>query len=259
MKGIFGKEGRSNSVNMVKNILILLFTGWLPLLSQGFEARIYEAYVEGDMDRWLQVMNGMEDLWETTGSDKLLYELVVARYGYIAYLISEDRKKEARDQVKQAESELERLLEKYPDMARAHAFLGAIYGYKVGLDPYKAVVYGRRAFSENNVAFALDPDDPQVWMEKGNIELYKPAVFGSNSLEAARIYRKAIELYEKDTIDLEYNWMYINTMRSLTDAYIEAGEYTRANEVFLKIMRVEPRLKWMREEVYPAFRSKYGF
>jgi tetratricopeptide (TPR) repeat protein len=227
--------------------------------SQGFKERIYAGYVSGEMNDWYLAMEEMESIWKRTGSYDMLYELVVAQYGYIAYCISVEEDKIARQFVAKAEDNLELILEKTPGMARAHALLGAVYGFKVGLNPYKAVVFGTRAFSENKLAFELDPLDPVVWMEKGHIEFYKPAIFGSSSIEAAKMYRRAVELYEKNPEELRYNWLYINTLRSLADAYIDAGSYDKANAVYLKVLAFEPGLKWMHEEVYPAFKKKYGF
>ncbi len=225
--------------------------------AQGFDERIYEAYITGEMGDWHRAMGAMEQVWESTGSYEMLYDLVVAQYGYIAWLISQEQDKEAREYVKRTEEYLEIILERSPGNARAHALLGAIYGYKIGLSAYKAVVYGRRSFSENNLAHELDSRDPQVWMEKGNIELYKPVIFGSSSVEAARIYRKSVELYESDPEGLENNWLYLNTLRSLADAYIASEMYREANTVYLKMLRVEPRLKWLREKVYPEFLKRY--
>jgi tetratricopeptide (TPR) repeat protein len=240
-------------------LYIVLFT-WIAdctVVAQGFDERIYEAYISGEMGDWHRAMGEMEQMWESTGSHELLYDLVVAQYGYIAWMISQERDKEAREYVKQAEEYLEIILARSPGNARAHALLGAIYGYKIGLNAYKAVVFGKRSFSENNLALELDPGDPQVWMEKGNIEFYKPAIFGSSSVEAARIYRKSVELFEADREGLKYNWLYLNTLRSLADAYIASEMYHEAKEVYLKMLRVEPRLKWMKEKVYPEFLKQY--
>ncbi|MDF1572573.1 MAG: hypothetical protein P1P82_13265 [Bacteroidales bacterium] len=242
----------------MRNLAVyLLLLVWIPGVAQGFEERIYGAYISGEMGDWHRAMEEMEQVWESTGSHELLYDLVVAQYGYIAWLISQKEEKEAREYVKQAEEYLEIILDRSPENARAHAMLGAIYGYKVGLNAYKAVVFGGKAFSENKLALELDPADPQVWMEKGNIEFYKPAIFGGSSTEAAKIYAKSVKLYEADRQGLKHNWLYLNTLRSLADACIASGMYREANEVYQKMLRVEPRLKWMREEVYPTFLKKY--
>jgi len=227
--------------------------------SNTLEARIYDAFITGEMDDWVHTMDEMERRWELTRDMKHLYALVEAQYGYIAYLIAEKEKKTARKLVKVAEDHLEGMIEYDPGWARARAMLGAVYGFKVGLDPYKAVVFGMRSFEENNLALELAPDDPQVWMEKANIELYKPSIFGDNSEEAMKMYQKSIRLYEEDPDQLKDNWLYLNAIIGLASAAVEAGEYATANDAYQKILRLEPEFKWIRDEVYPEFRAKHRF
>lgn len=253
-------HGAKQNVLMVPLILLFLLTLFFPmsLSAQGFAERIYAAYVAGEMEDWRQVMTEMETLWEVTDSDDLLYDLIVAEYGYIAYAIGVDKKKEARVLVRKTEDRLQLLLEAHPEMARAHALLGAIYGFKIGLDPYKAPVLGLKSFDANARAMELDPGDPQVLVEKGHIEFFKPAIFGGSSEEAARIYGQAVALYEQNPEELEYSWLYLNAMRSLADAYVASEQYRKADAVFRKILRVEPRLEWIRDKEYPRFLEKYG-
>lgn len=253
-------QGTRKQLILLSGILLLLFSLFVPrtLSAQGFAQRIYAAYVAGEMEDWRQVMTEMESLWELTNSDDLLYDLIVAEYGYIAYAIGVDRKKEARVLVRKTEDRLELLLEAHPEMATAHAFMGAIYGFKIGLDPYKAPVLGLKSFDANERALELDPLDPQVLVEKGHIEFFKPAIFGSSSEEAARIYQQAVGRFEQDTEGLKYSWLYLNALRSLADAYIASEQYQKADTTFKKILRVEPRLAWIRDKEYPRFLEKYG-
>lgn len=243
------------SINFIALFLVI---NPLVVKGQDLEQQIYEAFITGEMDLWEDAINQLQTTWEQTGNHGVLYDLVVAQYGYIAFLIADKEKKEARVYVKRAEANLERLLEYRDNWARAHALLGAIYGFKVGLDPYKAVVFGKRSFDENNRAFELAPNDPQVWMEKANIELYKPSIFGSNAPEAVKMYAKAVSLYETSG-ESDKNWLYLNTLSGLATAQIEAGQLNKANETYRKLLRAEPEFKWIRDEIYPAFRKKHGF
>ncbi len=109
-------------------LFIVLFTR-IAGAAQGFDERIYEAYISGEMGDWHRAMEEMEQVWESTGNHELLYDLLVAQYGYIAWLISQKQEKEAREYVKQAEEYLEIILERSRGNARAHALLGAVYGY----------------------------------------------------------------------------------------------------------------------------------
>lgn len=226
---------------------------------QGFNERIYQSYISGDMELWLKVMNEMEALHESIRSDDLLYDLAIAQYGYIAFSISAGKNDQAKEYLEMLEDNLELLENSYNEPAEIHALKGAAQGYKIGINPYKAVFFGRKAFNENNLAMELNPNIAQVWMEKGNIELYKPEIFNPNPMEAAAIYLKAIKLYESDDQPINHNWLYLNTLSSLATAYIGSGHYDKANRVYLKILEKEPDIEWIRDEVYPDFKRKHGF
>ena len=238
-------------------ILLMVVTSRLSLDAQGFEERIYNSYITGDMSAWKNTMQEMESNWQATGSNELLYDLVVAEYGYFGYLFKEDDKKSARQLLKKSEEHLNILLDAQPGNAAGYAFLGAVYGNMVRLDAYKAPVLGLRSFEANERAFELDPDDPQVWVEKGNIEFFKPNFLGSDSREAAKLYLRAVELYERDPENLENNWLYLNSLRSLIEAYIDSDQLFKAEATFQKLLRAEPGLTWVRDNDYPRFLRKY--
>ncbi len=246
----------------IRKILILYLLLFFPVIlnisAQDYQERIYESYIKGDMDAWYQTILEMEKGVEITSSMKLQYDLVVARYGYIAYLISARENKAARNQISTAEDELQKLLLQSPGDARYHALLGAVYGFTVKTDPYKAAVFGRRALRANDRAFELAPGNPKVWMEKGNIEMFKPAVFGSDPSVAAQFYEKAVSLFEEDPNSYSFNWLYLNTLRNLADAYIAAYQLKKADETFKKMLSAEPNLRWVRDREYPMFREKYA-
>jgi hypothetical protein len=51
-------------------LYIVLFT-WImnhAVAAQGFEERIYEGYISGEMADWQREMDEMEQVWESTGS-----------------------------------------------------------------------------------------------------------------------------------------------------------------------------------------------
>jgi len=237
---------------------LLLFLS-AQIYSQGFNEQIYNAYISGNMEQWKEVMNEMQSTIDLVKSEDLTYDLVIAQYGYIGFKINAGEKDEAKKYIRFIEDNLDFLENTYPDPAKIHAIRGAVQGYKVGLNAYKALFFGRKAFTENNVAMELSPDDPQVWMEKGNIELFKPEIFNPDSREAAKIYSKSIRLYEADRANLKYNWLYLNTLINLATAHITSGDYAAANLVYEKLLKHEPALKWVKDEVYPAFKRKHGF
>ncbi len=240
-----------------KNILfyLLLFLGFVAVQAQDID--FYEAYVSNRMDLWKYHMDRMEKEYERDQSYDVLLDLTVAQYGYIAYCMSMDQKKKAKEYVLKAEVNAKKMLKHDSEWARVHALLGAIYGFKAGQAPYKAPVLGIRAMREVNKAFNLDQKDPHIWMEKGNVDLYKPAIFGGNKHDAILYFLKAIELFEKDSESIRSNWLYLNTLSGLAIAYVRTEQIKKADQTYQKIIAREPDFKWISEDVYPSFRAKY--
>ncbi len=243
---------------MRKILLIQFFLCTVFTMTHAQNSEFYAAYISGEMEHWKQNMDDMEERYYSSRSNELLYDLTIAQYGYIAYCMSTKKKQQAKEYVHKAEKNADKMLSYNNDWARAHALKGAIYGFKAGQTPYMAPIFGSRAIREIAIAFELDPGDPHIWMEKGNIDLYKPAIFGGDKKDAIKYYLKAIELYEMDSVKLENNWLYLNTLSGLASAYIKTKQIKKANRTYQKILGLEPNFEWIRDEVYPEFKRKYG-
>lgn len=243
---------------MKKMMFVLLLVLPAVIRGQGYESRIYRAYVTGRMDRWKEVMNEIERTYLSTGNQALLFELADAEYGYIAYLLSEGRKKEARKILEKAERHVDRLLRSDPGNPVTYSLLGALYGFRISLEPLKAPFYGRKSVDANEKALELGPEEPRAWLEKANIEFYKPAIFGGSKKEAVVLYEKAVRLFESSPGRTENNWIYLNSLIALATAYEETEAVGKADRVYRKMLELEPDLLWIREEVYPDFREKHS-
>ncbi|MFC2129344.1 tetratricopeptide repeat protein [Bacteroidota bacterium] len=236
-------------------LFILLCSFFIGISAQN--AKLYDAYISNQMDIWKTEMDRMEQDYLTEKNIDNLFDLTLAQYGYIAYCMSMDQKKMATDYVEKAKQNAETMLEYDSKWARAHATRGAIYGFEAGQAPYKGIVLGTRAIREVEEAMVLDPVNPYIWMEKGNIDLYKPTIFGGNKHDAIKFYLKAIELFEQDPGLTEKNWLYLNTLNGLARAYVKTDRIKKANRTYLKILELEPDFQWIRNDVYPKFLEKY--
>ena len=228
------------------------------VLGQDYQSRIYSAYIQNDMNSWKMVMDEMEANYKTNQGTSLLYDLVEAEYGYVGYCISVKRKKEARILLEKAEDHLQLLLKVYKDDPRFLSLQGAFYGLRISLTPFKAPVYGKKSMEANQRALQLGPSEPQAWMEKANIEFYKPAVFGGSKREAVTLYKKAVRLYESDPRGTSQNWLYMNCLAGLGIAYEETGQIKNAGEVYRKLLNLEPSFSWIRDDLYPQYLQKHS-
>lgn len=226
--------------------------------AQDYQEQIYHAYLQGRMDTWKDVMDQMESEFRSTSNMNLLYELAEAQYGYIPFCISVKRKKEAKEVLEMAEKHIDILLKGDRDNPRIYSLTGAFFGFRISLEPMKALVNGRKSVEANKMAVKLGPDEPQAWMEKANIEFYKPAVFGGSKERAVPLYEKAVRLYEASPERTRQNWIYLNCLAGLGIAYEKSGQIQKAGKVYRKLLELEPSFVWIRDDLYPQFLDKHS-
>jgi len=227
-------------------------------MAQTYQSRIYEAFLQGRMDRWKTTMDQMERGVESGNDLSLMYELTEAQYGYIAWCLTMKRKKEAEAILEKAERQVEILLSRQGDNPRVYSLQGAFFGFRVQLQPIRAPFYGKKSEEANQKALETGPEEPQAWMERGNIAYYKPAMFGGSKSEAVPYYEKAVRLFESTPGRTTQNWIYLNCLAGLAQAYEETGEEGKAGPVYRKLLRMEPDFKWVRDELYPRYLQNHS-
>ena len=83
---------------MKKNTLILLLIGlFSSTIGQDridYNQRLYASYIADEIDQWGRIIEEMSHEYQITDNQTLLYDLCFAYYGYIGFLISEEREKD---------------------------------------------------------------------------------------------------------------------------------------------------------------------
>lgn len=225
--------------------------------AQDYQAAIYQAYLLDEMDSWKGIIKQMEQDFAQTSDPVLLYDLLETEYGYTGWLVSEKRKNEAEELMKEVEKHLAWLSDMNMDNARVYSLKGAFYGFQILLEPRRAPKLGRLSMEANEKAMELDPEEPQVWLEKANMEYYRPVVFGGSKRKAVPMYEKAVELFELSSERTKKNWVYINCLAGLGVAYENTRKYSEAGKVYRKILKLEPTFKLVKEGIYPKFQEKH--
>ena len=238
-------------------LTLCLLLSLLSVMAQDYRSAIYHAYVHEEMENWKAIMEQMEQEFSQTSDPVLLYDLVEAEYGYTGWLVSVKRKKEAEEFLKSAERNMAQLSDLGLDNARMYSLKGAFYGFQIMLEPARAPKLGRLSMEANEKALKLDPEEPQVWLEKANMDYYRPVIFGGSKKKAVPSYEKAVELFESSSERSRENWVYLNCLAGLGIAYEKTRKYSEAGSVYRKILELEPSFKWVKEELYPKFQEKH--
>lgn len=241
----------------IKYLIILLLTVQGILVAQESpRERVYQALIHDRMDEWDKVIVEMSSR-KSSLSDKELGELVNYYYGYSGWLMEEGPKKKAKTYVAEADALIDELLLKHPDESDLYAFKGAFFAYKISLNPIKAPFMGGQSMDNIDRAVELGPERPQAWIERGNALFYMPKAFGGSKEKAVEAYAKAIRYMEEDPESLHNNWMYLNVLMILAQGYEKIDNYKMAKSTYDKLLLVEPRFSYVRDEAYPAFMKSY--
>ena len=233
-------------------ILIITFISISSLsLSAQYKATIYNAYISNNMNEWKKTIDKMQQ--QEKKSDEFLLELINYQYGYIAWCLGNNEKKQAKKYLTLAEENLENLekLSLYPSYVSAYK--AAFYGYSVGLNKLKAPFVGPKSIDAAIQAMKENPNNPYGFIQYANAQFYMPPIFGGSKSEALEYYKQAQSIMEKDKDKLKKDWNYLSLLTNMAQAYTEIKEYDKADEYYKHILTIEPNFNWVKNELYPNF------
>lgn len=217
-----------------------------------YDQRLYLAFVSGNMADWEKVLVELDALVAKSPTAANRFRLLHAQYGYIGYLLGVKQTDKAKRLIEKAEVHANHLA-RVPDYrSTANALQAALLAYRISISPYKAPFLGPKSASLIDEALALSPTNYYALIEKGNARHYAPAIVGGNPTEAVELYRKAIELIEKEyPTGKPKTWWYINTYTQMGLAAQKAGNKNLAKKIYQTILTMEPNYKWVKEELLP--------
>ena len=240
---------------------VIVLSAFLLAMQLGFSQStynepIYKAYSRGKMDTWSELMHLCEKNVDLTSFEQQL-ELVSYYYGYTAWLIAAEKYDPAEEYIDKAEKIIDELLDKSPENPTLLAYKGAYIGFTIGISNLKAIYLGRRSLRYIDKSLELDPENIQGNIEKGNSLYYCPSAFGGDKAEAIKYFVKAVKSFEKQGLVVN-NWMYINTMTALGQAYEATNQIQLAKLCYEKIIRIFPNFMWVEDELYPDMLKRYN-
>ena len=233
-------------------LLLAIFLSWNSLSGQtigGYEKQITEAYVEDRMSLWRGALTAIEKQYSQQPSDSLLLYLTISQYGYIGYLMGEEKEDQAEKLLEKAEENTE-ALQNLQYCSDAYAVKAGLIGYRIGLNTYKAPFLGRKGQKYIGEAMKCDSLNPMAWMEKGNAYYHMPGMFGGSYEKAGRYYSKAVRLFERRQ-DEYPRWLYLNALVWQGKSLEADGKTFQARKTYQKALEVAPGFKWVKDELLP--------
>lgn len=236
-------------------IITFLLSTQLVLSQSTYRDSIYKAYSRGKMDKWFELMHTCEKNVNQNNLEEQ-FELISYYYGYTAWLIGAEKYDSAKEYIDKSEEIIDKLLDESPENATLLAYKGAYIAFTIGISNLKAIYLGSKSTKYINKSLALDPESIQGNIEKGNSMYYRPSVFGGDKAEAIKYYIKAVKNFEKQGLVVN-NWLYINTMTALGQAYEATDQIQLAKLCYEKIIRILPNFMWVEDELYPDMLKRH--
>ena len=233
----------------IATILLLIIMSFTIQANFNRQKDIYDAFVKGDMNKWMSIIIEMEKTPGIRTKEQKL-ELTEYYYGLAAYQISKKNYKSAKITINKAELLLDLLLKSDPKNATILAYKGSFTAYKISLDKIKVVVLGKESLKYLDEAYKYDPNNIQALTDKGHALFNAPKLFGGDKNEAIRFFLKSIALIEKNNMTNQ-NWIYLNNIVQAAKAYTETGQREKARQLYLKVLQKEPNFGWVKNELYP--------
>jgi len=217
---------------------------------------IYKGYISGNMEMWKKGMQELQEQYRRDPESCTLCTLAEARYGYIGYLMGRNEKDLARTQIEIFDGEIEQLA-KFPEYrAETEAFRVALFGFRMGLNPARAVTLGPKALKQLEAAMEAGKNSAVVWIEKANSEAHMPAFAGGSKEKAAASFREALRLFEAGGSVAPCDWRYLNTMVLLGQLLEKMGDYSGARDAYRMALKRAPEFQWVRDELLPEVEKK---
>ncbi len=215
---------------------------------------IYKAYINGNMSQWKLLIDEMYQ--QNQNSNDYILELINYQYGYIAWCIGNKEYDLAQYYLDKATTKLEILEKEKYKLTDVYAYKSAFIGYHIGLNLYKAPFIGNKSLKFANQSIELDRTNYFGYIQLANNLFFRPEVFGGSKTEALEQYLKAQTLIEKNSDLTDQNWNYLSLLVAIARAYEEMDKFDMAKNYYIKILKIEPNFKWVKDELLPALNKK---
>ena len=250
-----GMEWSNSTLNKLFTTLVLLTLTIATFSESPYRKNIYNAFITHDMAKWERVIRTFETTNTSNISVEQKLELINYYYGYIGWLIGQKQFKPAEKLIPKGEKLINQVLSISPKNATAYSFKGSFLGFKIGIDKCKAIFLGSDSKNSINKAMQLDPQNVQALIDKGNLLYYSPRFFGGDKNEALNYFLKGAKLMEKNK-ETYQNWTYLNLLTMIASAYEKTDRLEDAKLTYEKIIRNEPEIKWVKDDLYPQLLAK---
>lgn len=115
---------------------------------------------------------------------------------------------------------------------------------------------GPKSSSIIEKAKKLNPNSTLVWKIYAGSKLFTPEMWGGDVKEAIKAFETAVKLYESKPEALTDNWLYLDTLAFLGQAYVKDEQTKKAIDIYEKALQVEPEFNYVKKALLPKAKEK---
>lgn len=223
-------------------------------MSQSVNDLMYQAYITQKKELWKKSVELATVEFKQKPTDAHAHvSLGVAHYGLLLSTMSTEDKDLFDEYVSATKDRLKEIIELPSTAAEGKGLLSAVLGLQMAYSPMKGMLLGGKSSNLAAEARELAPTSPLAWRFYGINKFYTPSTFGGDIKEAIVALEKSIALFESTTIS--NNWLYLDTLALLGQAYTKAGEKAKAIATFEKAIAAEEGFTYARSLLAKAKNS----
>jgi tetratricopeptide (TPR) repeat protein len=223
-------------------------------MSQPVNDLMYQAYNTQKKELWKKSVELATVEFKQKPTDAHAHvSLGVAHYGLLLSTMSTEDKDLFDEYVSATKDRLKEIIELPSTAAEGKGLLSAVLGLQMAYSPMKGMLLGGKSSNLAADAKELAPTSPLAWRFYGINKFYTPSSFGGDIKEAIVALEKSIALFESTTIS--NNWLYLDTLALLGQAYTKAGEKAKAIATFEKAIAAEEGFTYARSLLTKAKNS----
>ena len=171
------------------------------------------------------------------------YDLAFAHYRLAVIAHVANSESDTLAALDSAISVLNKLRIQEPSNPEVLALLAQVYGYKAGLQPFKAMYYGMKSNDALTKAQQLAPKNPRVLLVSGIIKANTPALFGGSNEKAEQAFSQAIEAFSHGSTS-DYHWGYADAYTWRGVIHSKNGDTDLAKVDWQAALSVQPDFGW---------------
>lgn len=211
---------------------------------------MYQAYLQRSQALWEKALATQQKQVNNGSSERL--RLAFTYYSLLNGTMASQNETLFDKHVDAAKDLIKEFMDQNPKSGEAAAMLSAIYGNEIAYSSLKGMLLGSKSNSLAEKGIKLEPESALAWRIYGTNKFYTPAAFGGDVAEAVKAFEKSIVFFESKYDNLKSNWLYIDTMALLGQAYAKNGAIDKAIATYEKVLQHEPSFGWVKFSLLPA-------